>query len=612
MYRVFSLFSLALLIGAGGLLQAQEPVNYPSTRVRLEQDNTVVGVQAQAKYTANRIVFRNVNVDSDGLDLGISGEIYTDFEIDEPPAGGKFQTGQMMGIKIKVELFEYPDPLKRKSDIVQLPKLAPNYFGNPVKGQSVTVIVKDEDEYGLASFELPRLEKPLPPGVYRLIATISFNAQENKIKDGLKWCSSWYGSEVEIITNPVNQQNETFEEEVFGNEELHDKHHKEILNNLRQIRDETVLYVGQLIENGNVKIRTKTKGEQLVNLVKWGQYIRVCEWVSVLQKQIDGNAAYMETQLGADGLTKEDIKRMKSQNKGQMARANADVKKYGGELSKDELKMFENAISDRTVVLEQAMQFEEVMTEKFWMFSDGTLLYDGFNTINHQGFVAYDACSNDDINKRRDERKVRLDKIKDGIGGLKGSKDRRAEAWKYYLPEIRKVAFKYLDKKLEKSDWDGKELCEKDGKDILLNEEYWSEMRNTWIADFLPSTDKMLEELDTSVNYAIRKWELVWEDARDARNDCISLAFAWELQNLKELQQISVKEVVAKWEELNEDADYDLSVYYKNGQTSPGIVGIRIKERLKNIRANTNQAEYRSAYRRALDAKEQPKKPKND
>ncbi|MCF6227480.1 MAG: hypothetical protein L3J82_02290 [Planctomycetes bacterium] len=610
MYRVLSLFSLALLIGAGGLLQAQDTVNYPSKRVSLERDLSIAGFQAQAKYTGNRIIFRNVNVDSDGLDFGISGEIYTDFEIDEPPSGGDFQTGQMMGIKIKVELFEYPEPLKRKSGIVQLPKLAPTYFGNPVAGQSITVIVEDEDEYGLASFELPRLDKPLPPGVYRLIATISFNVQENKIKDGLKWCSSWYGKEVEIITydDPVTQEkvNETTVEEVFGNEVLHDKHHKEILNNLRQIRDETVLYVGQLIENGNVKIRTQTKGEKLVNLVKWGKYIDVCDWVSVLQKQIDENPAYIKKQLEAD-LDKKAIKRIKAQNKGSMARANGDVKMYGGELSKAELKMFENANTGRTVVLEQTMQFEEVMTEKFWIFSDGTLLYDGYNTINHQGYVAYNACSNDDINNRKNARKAQMDKIRDGEGGLKGFKDRRAEAWKYYLPEIRKIAFKYLDKKLEKSDWDGKALCVKDGKDILLNEEHWDDMRNTWIADFLPTTDKMLEELDTSVNYAIRKWVLVWEDARDARNDCISLAFAWELHNLKLLQQSSVEEIVANWEELNEDADYDLSVYYKNAQTTPGIVVTRIKERLATIRSNTNQADYRSAYRRALDAK-----PNND
>ncbi|MHC4839964.1 MAG: hypothetical protein ACYTDT_03245 [Planctomycetota bacterium] len=608
MYRVSSLLALALMISATGALQAQDTTGFPAERVRWKQwernDNgeiKIPGVQPFEKYTENRIVIKEVNVDTDGSDFAISGEIFTDFEIDEAPSG--FKSGQMMGIKIDVRLYEFTSPFKRKSGIVQLPKLSPTDYGEPVEGQRATAIVTEEvDEYGLATFELPAMDGPLPPGVYRLIATISFGTQDKQIIDGLQWCSHWYGSEMNY--NEITLQDEEFP--IFEDKELREKHHKEIIGSLKKISDETTLYVGQMLDDDKVTIRTKTKGDKLVNLVRWNRHVEICSWLQTYEKQLAGGSEILANLLAADGLDRADKKRIKKNHDDGMARVEGSIRQYGGKMEKGEVRMLEAALSDRTVVLEQVMNFEELLTEKYWILSEGVLLYAGFNTINHVGYTAWDACTNHDINKWKDDREVQLDQRREGEDGLPGYKKRRDHNWRYYHPAIKKHAFKYMDTRIEKSDWDAKKFCMKEGKNVMLDEEKWATFSSEWINDFLTETDKMLREVDTSEKYAIRKWKDAYENAEGARGDCITQVFSWEFFNLTDRQQVPAKEITDAWAEQNEGAAVDLSEFFKNAAVSPSIIKQRFNDRLNKVRSATAQTEFKVAYRRIIDAANTP------
>lgn len=602
MFRIISVLAVAVIVCASGFLQAQESEGFPVNRMRWERDDSIPGFQPQPTYSENRIVIRNVDLTSDDSGMDISGKIFTDFEVDGAPSDAKLRQGQVMGLKITVELYEFSSPFKRKAGIVQHPKLDPINFGRRVDGQSVTVNVEDESEgFGTASFELPHLERPLPPGVYRLIASIHFGLQDVKVQQSIKYCAHWYGSE--MVYDPV--LTEYIEEDVLSSPELHETKYQEILNNLRVIRDEAVLYIGQTLTGEAVALRKKTSRSKEANYVVWTRHINIASWIANLERQIEAGPAYIKGQLEAKGLDPKEKKEILQQHKDSMARVAGLVAMYGGKLQKSELAMYSAALADRMTVLEQVMLFEEALTEQYWAFSDGQLLYGGFYPVNQRGSQAWEACANGDLTMSREKREEKLEIREKGEGGLKGFKSRREEsAWKYSLPSIRKIAFKYLDEKIEKKTYDARNFCDKDDSGVILDEAKYEELRIKWADKFWDETEASLDKLNMSNKYAIAKWETVWREAKAARDACISLAYSWESYNLKKNQEIGAEAILANWKELNDGYVNDFSEMYKTAFVSPGVIKSNFDRHMAFIRTKTNQAEFRTARRIAIDAKQ--------
>lgn len=608
--------SLVLLAGELSAQQAQRP-DFPPNRVRLVRPPNHA---PEPYYHQNRIIIRHSEINVVGAGMQISGDLYTDFDCDQAPAALKLPPGQIMGLKVDVQLYSVSVVLKRDKGVVALPKFDVRAPGTPVEGQTTQVRVdRTQDGFGLASFKLPATARPLAPGIYQLIATLSFQSQEAQQREQIKWCGNFWGEEDEG-EDPITLQRITHK--VLGDKERHERYYKQLLEVERKVDSVAVIYMADTLQKAGVVLRGPYQGNDRTpaNYVIWDDLIRVVSDVEEFENQypmidkeladFEANQTLIDARLKQlkeknPRATQSDVIRMaREEAKASKKRVDELITMAGGKATRDESRARASSIAARNVVLDQIKQFQDYLTLRYWVLVDGLLPYAGWHPVNKPGYNAFQACNTKDNRKDADDRLAKLDAIKSAPGGEDKARADRDEKWKYFPPEVRKVAFAYLDQSLEKADFDSRNFTKKQGAEMLLDIDKWAAYRTKWMEKFLKETDAIFAELDTSVTYHNRVWPQVLAEAQAAREDAICNAYAWEFHTRTSSMKETAKAVVEEWtREAQSNTALGLQKYIDKSQVAPGSVKTRFDGHLTVIKDSIAMPDFISLYRNAVDAK---------
>jgi hypothetical protein len=287
---------LALLLPCA--LSAQDYAGFPESRVRQGKPESI---PPDELYDQNRVIVRRTDLVLAGSGMQISGEVVTDFEADRVPSDKpKLPKGQLMGLKVNVELYYWDTVFERSpgSGKVVMPQIDAKKPGLLVEGQSVTVSINNYlGRFGLASFTLPQLDKPLAPGVYRLVARVRFKTQTKEIQEAIKWCSDLYGARPELDQDT----NEVFFRNVMNDKDLHEEVYRFLLDTRTQLSDETLLWIGEVYKDGALELVTPDKGNDRkpANHVIWSYHVSVTGQVLEFENQLDNAEAVVNADLEA-------------------------------------------------------------------------------------------------------------------------------------------------------------------------------------------------------------------------------------------------------------------------------------------------------------------------
>lgn len=612
-----SLMSLVVMSAGLAAQQPQQRPDYPANRVRLVRP---ANHAPEPYYHQNRIIVRHSEINAVGTGMQISGDIFTDFDCDRAPTALKAPAGQIMGLKIDVQLYSVNVVLKREKGVVQLPRFDVKVPGTPIEGQSAQVKVdRTQEGFGLASFQLPALPRPLAPGLYQLIATLSFQTQDSMQREQIKWCSDFWGEEDEG-EDPITLQRITHR--VMGDKDRHERFFKQLMEVERKVDSVVVIYMADTLHKAGVTLRGPYQGNERTpaNYVIWDDLIRVVSDVEDLQNQypsIDKELADFEanqtlidarlTELKKRNprATQADVIRMaRDEAKASKKRVDDLITMAGGKATRDESRARASSIAARDAVLDQIKQFQDFLAMRYWLLVDGLLPYAGWHPVNKPGYNAFQACNTKDNRKDADDRLAKLEAVKNAPGGEAKAKSDRDEKWKYYPADIRKVAFTYLDTSAEKADFDSRNFTKKAGAEIILDIDKWAAYRTKWMDKFMKDTDAVFADLDTSKLYANQVWPQVLAEAMAAREDAICNAYAWEFHTRTSAMKETSKAIVEEWtREAQADTSKGLHKYIERSQVAPGSLKTRFDGRLTMIKDTISMPDFISLYRNAVDAK---------
>ncbi|MBE7491335.1 MAG: hypothetical protein HS108_06205 [Planctomycetes bacterium] len=609
-------FAAAMLaLGAASLgAQAARP-DLPPNRVRLVRP---ANHAPEPYYHQNRVMLRHIEINAVGAGMQISGDVYTDFECDAAPAALKLPSGQIMGLKVDVQLYSLPLVLKRNArGVVESPRIEVRNFGRPVEGQSAQVRVdRVQDGFGLAAFSLPAMSKPLAPGIYQLAVSVVFQTQEAQQREQIKWCSNFWGEEDEG-EDPITNTRVTHR--VLGDKAKHDYYFKEVLEVLRKVDSVALIYMADTLGRAGPILRSPflANDRTPATYMIWDDLMRIVGDIEDLEAQypmidkdladFEANEARIEARLKDlqrrnPRATRADvIKLERDAAKAAKKRVDDLILMSGGKATKDESRARATCIAARGVVLEQIKQFQEWLTLRYWQLVDGYLLYAGWHPVNKPGYNAYNAVVTKDNRKDADDRQAKLDALRKLPNGEEEAKRKRAEAWKFFPADVQKVAFGYLDTANEKADFDSRNFTKKVGQDIVLDLDKWSAYRTKWRESFTKATDPIFNDIDTSVQYANQVWPEMLAEARAAREEAICNAYAWEFHTRTQGQKEPVTVITEEWKALGQ-SDPSLVPILDKSKVAPGSIWTRFSGRLSTIKDTLSMPDFISAYRRGIEA----------
>lgn len=598
----------AVVLAGAGMAQIQtEP--FPTDRVDLIRPEHMY---PQATYTENRVIMSQIEVNPAGFGYQISGRVITNFEVDMASDAGDaaIKDGTLLGIKVEIGLYSIPINLKRKTlDANQLPKeiITPIQKNEILvecegKAQLTNVTLKEEASgYAEAEFKLPELARPLPPGAYRLIATVRFNAQDGNVRKAFKWVGDMYGGIMEF--------DEDLGEDVYldvkDDPELHERTYKDLTDNVGAIKSSAVLYVANMLKKNDLDWGTSNAPTMLI----WDHYVEQLGYVETLENQLsdlpdlirDARNRAKDDALSeaARDKAKSDIEFYEKQE----PKIKAEIEMWGGNTRPEERKLRPTAVAARKYILSKVYEWHQWLRRKYWELTDGVLLYGGYHQLNHPGYQAYDTIKSQDMEKSKKAREEKLDAAKAAPGGLRAMKEKRDDQWKYQPIAIRREAFDYLDDKLEKATYDGDKFATKEGGKVVFDVDAWAKYRSDFTEKFLTKTDKLLEEVNTSINYAVTIWPSVYNAAVTARDAVIQVGFAWEFYNRcgagPENMREEREDVRTEWKENEPE---HLQQIIATAAVSPGAVKSRFDGSISQIKSTISMSEVTVAYRRAVDA----------
>ncbi|MCA8913420.1 MAG: hypothetical protein KDB82_17100 [Planctomycetes bacterium] len=609
----FSLAALSVVLLTGALA-AQNYTGYPESRVRMVWGDNHFPDEL---YPANRVIIRDVRLDGTSGGMKIHGNVITDFEADRVPPGEGLPTGQLSGIRINVELYSYDMVLERDPATNKLiePKVDPKKEGILVTGQLTTVTVNDTyGRFGLATFDLPPLTKPLAPGLYRLVARVRLKSQDANIQKAFKWCSNMYGSRAETITDPDTMESETIFHEVMADKAIHDEVYSDLMDNIGELKDVSLIWIGAVKQNGNVELISAEQSgpRRPANYMVWSYHMLVVGQLIDYEYQLNNVDAMVDEELegklkleGVSDEQKEKWKKEAVEDKKRIRTLNTElIAQYGGITTKQEREVYTSAVTTRAAVMEQVAEFQEYLTQRYWCLTDGWLLYRGWHTVNAPGYKIWEAITDPEHDNKKGSvaRKLALQEAKNAPGGLKAKWDKRKEAWKYYPPEITKLMFDYLHTKEETDTFDAEKFTEEVAKTIEMDSANWAEYRSDFILKYLEETEKILRQVNTTRDYAVQVWPTALAQATAARDDVLALTYSWEYYIRVEVQKEEKDPITETWKREDEAMPtLDLSKYYKRGNTAPGTMKARFDSDVASIKSAIKLGAFVAAYRRAID-----------
>jgi hypothetical protein len=601
-------------------LQAQtEYTGYPGSRVRLGKPESI---PPDELYQQNRIIVRRTDLVLAGNGMQISGEVVTDFDADRvPPDRNDLPKGQLMGLKVNVELYYWDTAVERdpkNGNKAKMPQIDLKRVGTLVEGQSVVVTIDQSFErFGLAKFTLPQLTKPLAPGIYRLVASLRFKTQDAKLLESIKWCSDLYGARpvVDEDTLVVTFKN------VMQNADLHDEVYDFLVNTTATLRDETQIWIGEVWKDGNLNLIPAEKGTDKTpaNYLIWSYHMNVVGQLLDYQNQLDNVdkvvdaelAAKLKTELKKNATQKEidehearkekwkleaveTKKRIKRDNK-------VLIDKLGGRTSKEEDKRHISSVTARVVVLEQIARLHDYLSRRYWVLTDGFLQYTGWNTVYQPGYNACDAVQNNNNKATSDKRKDALEAAKAAPGGIAAKRDARRAQWKFVPPDLFTMADAYLKAKEETDVYDAEKFTKVVASKVEWNVDAWSKFRLDFILDFYEKSNTMFKQVITTEVYAVQVWPQALSQLISARDDVIALAYAWDYYTRKELMKEDAELIKKGWAlEAAPIAAVPLADYFSRAMSAPGTIKTRFDGSLTVIKSAARIGDFIAAYSAAV------------
>jgi hypothetical protein len=591
--------------------------SFPDHRIRMVKDDAHF---PDPYYTDNRVILSKVELASTGAGMQISGTVLTDFDADRVPASETgIQPGQQT-VSVEIELVQFDTVLKRNQGVVVDPNPVVNNRAvyRPIQGQGVTVRVTgtmpiSAGEVGRQDFVLPAMAKPLAPGIYALVARVHFRSQPQNIQKAIQWCSDWYGHAHKGGMSDSPDTNKSTFARVMDDPELHEFYYEEIMNFVGKVESSCLLYVGRTLQGGSVELRSP--GSEAPNCVLWAPMHaaaqEIMDWEHdhanadrIVQQELeqkrsaDRPAGMWASEWAARMRRWESL----AESDAQLIRRMAPelITRYGGATTEGEREIVRAAQTAKPVVLEQICRFQEGLVYQYWVLVTGHFNY-GVHEVNHPGYQVWDAMSKDDMKPALDQRLARLAEIVEQ--GERKWRQVRDEKWRLVPPEIREVAFHYLDRKVESDVFDPQHFCElKDGR-VVLAPTKWAEYRRTLFDDLHRRTAPMLGQITTTNTYANQVWPLAQVQADRARDAVITLAYAWEFHTRTEAIGEKPQAVEDDWTaEAKRFPKLNLERYYRHAQASPGSVAQRLADLMIEIKKAVGVFELERAYQEALKA----------
>jgi hypothetical protein len=595
------LLMMATLV-AEGVNAQQDYAGFPVERVRMVRPE---GHIPTTLYTQQRVTFQNVVLSTDGRGMTISGGLITDFEADAVPAGSDLPRGQLP-VAIEVELYQTDTNLRRRDGGVEHPRLNPTDFGRPIEGQSVRIVADEQfGPYGFKRFQLPTLERPLAPGVYRLVARVYFAGQSAGIRDAMKWCSDWYGG---VVIGQDEFTNEPIIQNIMSEPELHDDHYKQLLDNVTRVQAVTVMYIGDTLRDGNVNLVSPTEGtpRNPSNYLLWHSHVEHVNQVVTYENMFAQIEETLAEQRQRDGVNAEMIRNFERMAEIARQTTRDNITMLGGETSRDELNMLRAYEAARPGVLESILQFENYLTQRYWVLTEGYLLYKGWHTMNNVGFNAFDAVERNDNKHQPQQRRREQEERMARDGSHADLWQQREHSWRFQPRESWQVARTYLRNKEEQDAWDADKFTIEDDGVVLLDVAAFAEFRLNHIISIIETVDPLIEEVRTTNQYANQIWPSAFQDLLAARRLVLALGFSWEHTTRVRLQEEDSRTVMDDFRRFAEQVpQLELTPVISRATAAPGSLlrefEALVRERGSIFRA-TGQNEFRSVYRRAIEA----------
>lgn len=626
-----ALLAATLAVGAAGLC-AQGALEYPSFRVRMQRTDKMA---VQPYYVDNRVVFKRISLDLAGEGVRITGEIMVDFDCDRAPAEEKLPAGPIMDLRVDVQLFEITPVLTRnRQGQIDDVRIDLRSQGRPVEGQAAQCRTRGVENapnarLATAMFELPALPRPLAPGIYTLAASLNFLSQGAQQLNQIKWCSDFWGAEDQGI-DPLTQERKIFP--IIGDKARHEQFFKEVTDVQRKVEGTARLYMGNVLTPNGPVLRPPFNASDRApaNFVFWDQLaerVTAIEELEGHEEAADKDLADMKTntvrqaaqlkvlqQVNPAATVANLIQHWEEQTKILKENARANLLSLGGKTDAKERSYRVSVLAARMNLLEQIKTFQDRLIERYWTLLDGYIYY-GYHTINRPGAAIYEAVKNNDQGidaKKRDDELAKPEKANEEtyVSGLRNGpfKAQSAEIWKQAETYWRKWPYKTVML--------SRNFTRKEGDQVFMDAAKWDVYRDAFIDQFLKDTDKVIEELDTSIRYANSTWANFLAEARAARDEVVCMGFAYEYfvrtetEVAKEkdeaaranLQKEQIRVVLEEWKVKETNApERNLGRYMLMSQKSPMAIHTQHRQRLLTIRNGIKIDDFAKRYKDALE-----------
>ncbi|MBK8206482.1 MAG: hypothetical protein IPK87_06745 [Planctomycetes bacterium] len=601
--------AIALILAAGAVFAQAADDGYPLKRMRLVRDDSHF---PEPYYLTNRVVLKNVALAPAGSGVQLSGELLTDFEADRVPADAKGISRGQQKVRVELELVQFHTNLQRENGRVLEPNVRETMAAarGPQVQAHETMVEGSLGGFGHGRFLMPALDKPLAPGVYALIARVTFKAQRPEVQRAIKWCSDWYGA----VVAGTDEAGTPFFRPVMGDETEHEKYYDEVMNNPGMSESICLLYVGQTLKDGAANLTAS--GNKGANYVLLTPQYQVAAEIRKYELEII-NAPVIEADLIAKlkdldqpkgwGNQKwaDHLARKKEEYKADTALTiktnTANIRKRGGGADKIEIELIRTTAASCSAVLDQIANFEDSLCHRYWVL-EGWLRFGGYNAVSTAGGNASDACANNDLRGRKEARLAQLAALRED-GAEKAFWEKHQQDTRFIPLERRALYFDWLKLSIWKDQWDADKFCRKEDNKVVLDTDKWREFRVALIEKLRAGTDKIFAEVTTTDRYANQVWPNALADAHAARDAVCTLAYAYEYHIRTQHLKHPGEQVVKAWkDEAAQLPAMGLDKYLLKAQGTPATVYATYDAALKQIARTTNREQLKYWYAKAIEA----------
>lgn len=559
-----------------------------------------------------------VRVDPVGDGMRVSGQVIADFDCDSAPPAGKLESGQIMGLRIDVQLFDLTPVLERgKSGQVNDVRIDPRSPGTPVPGQVVEcrtsgTISEGGPEFGIAEFALPTLPRPLAPGIYSLAAKLTFLSQGRVQLQQIKWCSGLWGAE-DMGFDPLRQNRVVFP--VLGDTQRHARFFEEITTVARKVEASVRIYMTERMD----RPQRQSSGVVWCQLAQRIAAVTDLETHSGLadkdlndmmtnaERQARELAILRQTTPGAN--LADLLRHWREMTKTLKDGSAAGLVMMGGPAEPAEKEYLERVTAARADALEQIRQFQDDLTLRYWELLDGALHF-GYHRINRPGRAVYEAVRNNDAEidaRERNELQAKHNSVSERLEQIR-------ETFKHQPPSVIEAALDYNRIWPFKTDFLSRNFIARDRARLELDVAKWRAYRAEWMKRVIADSDRLLAQIDTSATYANTAWPQAAEDTRSARDAllCIGHAYEWHIRTaFNDLEGDAKDEwlkdrsaaILAEWTaEAARKPDFDMMTYVKGSLRTPMAVYLDYRQKAAAVRSTIKVDAFAAAWKAAMQA----------